>query len=153
MELQGQMTPPSKSVEISITVRFGDTDPYGVVYFASYFRYCHQGIEDFLRHLGFAPENFFKNTQEGFGLPIVDAKCSFLHPVRYGQKLRLAVCLLQTRTKAMTFGFYFYPDEDQTLVARGEATLVAIDRDWKSRAIPENLRDALTAYLPPMHTS
>ncbi len=153
MDRLGQTAPPGKSYESSITVRFGDTDPYGVVYFASYFRYCHQGVEDLLTHLGFAPEEAFKSTQEGFGLPIVDAKCSFMRPVRYGQKMRLRVCLLQARTKAMTFGFYFYPAEEDVLVARGEATLVAIDQNWKSRAIPEKLREALAPYMPPMHTS
>jgi acyl-CoA thioesterase FadM len=42
----------SPRVEAPMTVRFGDTDPYGVVYFVSYFRYCHHGIEEFMRRLG-----------------------------------------------------------------------------------------------------
>jgi len=44
-----------------VRVRFGDTYPYGIVYFVSYFRYCHRGIEEFLRNLGLAPENTFRN--------------------------------------------------------------------------------------------
>ena len=38
-----------------VRVRFGDTDPYGIVYFVSYFRYCHRAIEEFLRSLGLPP--------------------------------------------------------------------------------------------------
>ena len=56
-----------------VRVRFGDTDPYGIVYFVSYFRYCHRGIEEFLRSLGLPPEETFRNVKEGFGLPIVEA--------------------------------------------------------------------------------
>ena len=57
----------------TVRVRFGDTDPYGIVYFGSYFRYCHRAIEEFLRVCGLKPEETFKNVQEGFGLPIVEA--------------------------------------------------------------------------------
>ena len=56
-----------------VRVRFGDTDPYGIVYFVSYFRYCHRAIEEFLRACGLPPEETFKNVPEGFGLPIVEA--------------------------------------------------------------------------------
>jgi acyl-CoA thioester hydrolase len=52
-------------VEVPITVRLGDTDPYGVVYFASYFRYCHHGIEEFFRTLGFQPQKLFRDQEEG----------------------------------------------------------------------------------------
>ncbi|MBW1724957.1 MAG: acyl-CoA thioesterase, partial [Deltaproteobacteria bacterium] len=47
-----------------VQVRFGDTDPYGVVYFVAYFRYFHQGIEEFLRHIGINPGTFFRNKEE-----------------------------------------------------------------------------------------
>ena len=72
-----------------VRVRFGDTDPYGIVYFVSYFRYCHGGIEEYLRACGLKPEETFKNLREGYGLPIVEAWCCFRRPVRYGELLRL----------------------------------------------------------------
>ncbi len=56
-------------VEITVTVRFGDTDPYGVIYFASYFRYCHHGIEEFFRHHGLPPHEVLRNRAEGFRSP------------------------------------------------------------------------------------
>ncbi len=49
-----------------VRVRFGDTDPYGIVYFVSYFRYCHQAIEEFLRAVGLPPEETFKNVPGRF---------------------------------------------------------------------------------------
>jgi acyl-CoA thioester hydrolase len=146
-------SPPGKWVDVPITVRFGDTDPYGVVYFASYFRYCHHGIEEFLRSQGLAPQELFRNVAEGFGLPIAGASCDFLRPVWYGERLRLSVFLVQARTKAVTFGFHFYHAEGGELVARGQATMVAIDRDWQSRVLPERLRAALEPFLPPVLTS
>jgi acyl-CoA thioester hydrolase len=140
--------PSGKFVEVPITVRFGDTDPYGVVYFASYFRYCHHGIEEFLRHLGLQPHELFRNPEEGFGLPIVGASCDFFKPVWYGETLKLIVSIFQLKDKALTFGFHFFPSEGTDLVACGQATIVAIGSNWKSRSLPERLRYALGPYLP-----
>ncbi len=133
-----------REVDLTVTVRFGDTDPYGVVYFASYFRYCHHGIEEFLRSRGLPPHEVFRNREEGFGLPIASASCDFLKPVRYGEQLRLAVSLAQIKDKALTFAFRFYRRESDELVARGEATMVAIGSDWRARSIPKRIVEAVT---------
>lgn len=139
---------PAKAMEIPITIRFGDTDPYGVVYFASYFRYCHHGIEEFLRHLGLPPASMFRNQQEGFGLPIVGASCDFRRPVKYGEEILLAVSVVKMSNKALTFGFQFRRPDRVEVVAEGQATLVAIGPDWLSRALPDRLREAIGRFIP-----
>ena len=119
-----------------VRVRFGDTDPYGSVYFVSYFRYCHRGIEEFLRNLGLAPENTFRNREEKFGLPIVAADCRFLIPARYGDLLELETAVKEIKEKAIVFQFHFYRPPETKLLAEGTATIVAIDHTWKARPLP-----------------
>ena len=138
---------PKSVVEMPVIIRFGDTDPYGVVYFVSYFRYCHHGIEEFLRQLGLPPHQLFRNQEEGFGLPIVGAACDFYRPVKYGDELRLLVSVEKIKEKALTLGFRFYYKDQTELVAKGQATLVAIDRTWKSRPLPAKLQEALDGFL------
>ncbi len=133
--------------ELPVTIRFGDTDPYGVVYFAAYFRFFHHGIEELFRHVGLPPEEYFRNQAEGFGLPVVGASCDFHRPVRYGEELRLAVSLLKVKEKAITFGFRFYRSGDGEMVARGRATIVAIDRLWRSCRLPAKLLKALEPLI------
>ncbi len=135
----------AEEVEVVITVRFGDTDPYGVIYFASYFRYCHHGIEEFLRHHGLAPHEFFRNRAEGFGLPIVAAACDFLKPVKYGEEMSLFVSVSEIKDKSVSFGFRFQVKGREWVVARGEATMVAIGPDWRARTLPDRLREVLSA--------
>jgi acyl-CoA thioester hydrolase len=147
------MTVPARSVEVPIVVRFGDTDPYGVVYFASYFRYCHHGIEEFLRHVGLPPQEVLRNQDEGYGLPVVGAACDFLKPVWYGETLRLKVFIVNARSKLVTFGFQFYRQTEDELLARGHATIVTIDRHWQSRPLPDRVKDAIAPYMPPEHGS
>jgi acyl-CoA thioester hydrolase len=125
----------------AVRVRFGDTDPYGIVYFVSYFRYCHRAIEEYLRACGLKPEETFKNVQEGFGLPIVEAWCRFRRTARYGDILKIETRVKEVRPKAVIFSFEFYPETGRDLVAEGTANLVAIDRTWKPRDLPPRLRE------------
>ena len=127
-----------------IRVRFGDTDPYGIVYFVSYFRYCHRAIEEFLRACGLPPEETFKNVAEGFGLPIVEAWGRFRRPSQYGAQLHIETRIQEVRAKAILFRFEFYPDTGRELLAEGAATLVSIGPDWRARELPERVRAALS---------
>jgi acyl-CoA thioester hydrolase len=127
----------------TVRVRFGDTDPYGIVYFVSYFRYIHRAIEEFLRACGLRPEETFKNTEEGFGLPIVEAWGRFRRPSRYGELLRIETRVQEIRAKAIIFRFDFFPETGDELLAEGTANLVAIDRTWRPRDLPERVRAAL----------
>ena len=127
-----------------VRVRFGDTDPYGIVYFVSYFRYCHRAIEEFLRACGLPPDETFKNVPEGFGLPIVEAWGRFRRPSIYGDLLRIETRVQEIRGKAILFRFEFYPETGRNLLAEGTATLVAIGADWKARALPERIKKALS---------
>ena len=135
--------PEGKVQRTTVRVRFGDTDPYGIVYFVSYFRYCHQAIEEFLRACGLAPEETFKNVREGFGLPIVEAWCRFRRPTKYGELLQIETRLQEVRSKALIFRFEFYPETGRELVAEGTANLVAIGADWRVRELPERVKNAL----------
>jgi acyl-CoA thioester hydrolase len=136
-------TLPDRAHHTQVRVRFGDTDPYGIVYFASYFRYCHRAIEDFLRACGLPPEETFKNVKEGFGLPIVEAWGRFRRPSRYGDLLTIETRVQEIRARGILFRFEFFPETGRELLAEGTATLVAIGADWKARELPERVKEAL----------
>jgi len=143
LNIKGAETPAFRH-ETTVRVRFGDTDPYGIVYFVSYFRYIHRAIEEFLRACGLKPQETFKNTEEGFGLPIVEAWGRFRRPSRYGDLLRVHTRIQEIRSKAIIFRFEFFPEKGDDLLAEGTANLVAIDRTWHPRDLPERVRAALS---------
>jgi YbgC/YbaW family acyl-CoA thioester hydrolase len=120
-----------------VQVRFGDTDPYGIVYFVAYFRYFHQGIEEFLRHIGINPGSFFRNKKEKFGMPKVAADCQFLAPAYYGDLLEMHTSIKEIREKAVIFQFHFYRPPKTRLLAEGSVTFVSIDHTWKAIPLPK----------------
>ncbi len=65
--------------------------------------------------------------------------------MRYGEELRLVVSLSKIKEKSLTFGFRFYVPGGEEVVAKGEATMVAIGPDWRARELPERLRGAFSA--------
>ena len=128
-----------------VRVRFGDTDPYGIVYFVSYFRYCHRAIEEFLRACGLPPEETFKNVEEGFGLPIVEAWGRFRRPSR----LRGSAAHRDPHPGV--------PDQGHACSASSSTRKPAgtswpkapppwwpSAADWKARELPERIKDALS---------
>jgi len=127
----------------NLQVLFGDTDPYGVVYFVAYFRYFHQGIEEFLRHIGISPKNFFRNQEEKFGMPKVAADCRFFIPAYYGDLLEMHTSIKEVKEKAIVFQFQFYRPPETRLAAQGSVTFVAIDHTWKAIPLPKIIAEKI----------
>jgi YbgC/YbaW family acyl-CoA thioester hydrolase len=129
--------------KIKVPVQFGDTDPYGVVYFVAYFRYFHRGIEDFLRYIGISPKNFFRNKEEKFGMPKVAAACNFLAPAYYGDLLEMHTSIKEIKEKSVVFQFHFYRPPESRLLAEGSVTFVAIDQTWKAIPLPKLINEKI----------
>lgn len=118
-------------------MRFGDTDPYGVVYFASYFRYAHQALEDFLTHNGIRPGEVFRNRDRNLGLPIVASSGEFKVPLFYGDEFRISIHPTKIGTSSIIFLCKFW--KDKKVVGKVELVMVAIDKNWKPRRLPPEL--------------
>ena len=127
----------------NVQVLFGDTDPYGVVYFVAYFRYFHQGIEEFLRHIGIPPKNFFLNREKKFGMPKDAADCRFFIPAFYGDLLEMHTSIKEVKKKAIVFQFQFYRPPETRLAAQGSVTFVAIDHAWNAIPLPKMIAEKI----------
>jgi 1,4-dihydroxy-2-naphthoyl-CoA hydrolase len=69
------------------TVRFGDTDAAGVVYFANVLAICHEAYEASLAASGIDLKAFF--SQGSTAIPIVHASIDFLRPIFCGDRLSI----------------------------------------------------------------
>lgn len=71
------------------TVRFGDTDAAGVVFFANYLVFCHEAYEESLAAAGIPLGDFFRDT--GVVVPIARSEAEYLRPLSPGDKLQITV--------------------------------------------------------------
>lgn len=121
-------------------VRFGETDPFGVTYFVSYFNYFKEALDEFLRERGIKPELFYRNTKEGYAFPVVYAEGKFSAPTRYDDELEVRVSVEEVKESSVVFKVEIWKGEK---IAEGRISCVCIDRGWRRREIPEEIRKIL----------
>ncbi|MGE5188842.1 MAG: acyl-CoA thioesterase [Gemmatimonadota bacterium] len=135
---------PSHTTEIR--VRFGETDPYGVAYFAAVLDYFKRGMDEFLRSRGLGPDAVYRNPKKNFGFPVVASQCRYRSPVRFDDLLTLRTRVVRIEEKGATFGFSLFRSVQgkDVLAAEGKIACRAIDAGWRSIPLPKDLRKALT---------
>lgn len=129
-----------------LPVRFGEIDQAGVVYYPRFFHYFHQAFEEwFRRALGVSyPDLVLK---EKIGFPSVRVESEFLSPLRYGDRARVQIEVLEVGTKSLTLRYELYRMPDDVLSARATIKTVAINNDtFTSVAIPALWRERFERF-------
>jgi acyl-CoA thioester hydrolase len=136
--------PPSHTIEIR--VRFGETDPYGVAYFAAILDYFKRGMDEFLRSRGISPDLAYRNRKRNFGFPVVATRCRYRAPVRFDDLLALRTRVVRVERNGASFGFSLFRNEKgkDVLAAEGAISCRSIDASWKTIPLPPELKAILT---------
>jgi acyl-CoA thioester hydrolase len=125
----------SRSSEVTIRVRYAETDQMGVVYHANYFVWFEVGRVEFLRQLGFSYKDM--EQQDECHIAVVDAQCRYKAPAQYDDELVVRTWMKHVRQSAVQFAYELVRPADNRLLAEGETTHVVIGADMKKRSIPE----------------
>jgi len=143
--LEARMAPgPSHTIEVR--VRFGETDPYGVAYFAAILDYFKRGMDEFLRSRGISPDLAYRNRKRNFGFPVVATQCRYRAPVRFDDLLTLRTRVVRVDRNGATFGFSLFRTEagKDILAAEGKVSCKSIDATWKAIPLPPGLKAVLS---------
>lgn len=138
---------PSLSHTIEIRVRFGETDPYGVAYFAAILDYGKRGMDEFLRSRGLSPDLAYRNPKRNFGFPVVATACRYRAPVRFDDLLILRTRVVRVEKSGATFGFSLFRTESgkDILAAEGRISCRSIDSSWTPIPLPAEIKTILSA--------
>jgi len=95
------------SYRTPLTVRFGDVDSAGIVYYPRFLHFCHVAMEDFFRDvLGRSyPETI---REENLGFPTVRLEVDFHRPLRYGDEVEVGVEIESVGRSSLVFRFRFH---------------------------------------------
>ena len=125
-----------------ITVRFGDADPAGLVYYPVIFHYFHAAMEEFFAaRCGTSYARLMAGERLGF--PTVKVEAEFFAPLFYGDEADVEVAVARVGTSSVTFEYAARRVSDGTLCARSRQVHAAMSLDTR-RAVPapEHLRRA-----------
>ena len=138
-----------ESHEITIRVRYAETDRMGLLHHANYFVYFEMGRTELLRQRGLS----YRDIEDaGHLLVIVDLGCKFKRPAYYDDLLTLRTTV--ERVTHVKIVHRYEVLRDGVLLAEGHSTLACVDREGKPQALPETARagrrhDAAGAVRPP----
>jgi acyl-CoA thioester hydrolase len=121
--------------EITIRVRYAETDRMGLLHHANYLVYFEQGRTELLRQSG----KTYKDVEdEGFFLVLAKVEVRYRQPARYDDVLTLRT--LVTRQTPVRIEHRYEVLRDGVLLAEGSSTLACVDREGRLQAMPEWLQ-------------
>ncbi len=123
------------SHEVSVRVRYAETDRMGLLHHANYFVYFEMARTELLRQRGIT---YREIEDAGHYLVIVDIGCKFKRPARYDDLL--TVRTIVERVTHVKIIHRYEVMRDGLLLAEGHSTLACIDREGRPQALPEILR-------------
>ncbi len=126
-----------------ITVRYGETDQMGVVYYGNYALYYEQGRTEAMKNLGFSYKEMEDN---GIIMPVIEMNCKYQKSAKYDDVLTVKTMLKEMPTRKMTFFSEVYKEE--ILINSGYVSLLFFDKKLnKVVSAPENLLKLLKPYF------
>ncbi len=99
-----------------IRVRYGDTDQMGFAYYGNYLRWFEIGRAEMLRSLG---RTYRDIEHAGVWLPVLEARCRYLKPARYDDRVTIETGVLELGRASVRFGYRIVREETGELLAHG----------------------------------
>ncbi|MGH7169336.1 MAG: acyl-CoA thioesterase [Gemmataceae bacterium] len=125
------------SGEVTIRVRYAETDRMGLLHHANYLIYFEQGRTELLRCCGVS----YKDLEDrGFLLVLTKFEVKYRWPARYDDVLTLKTMVTRTTSVRIDHRYELYCEG--RLLAEGASTLACVDRNGRPQALPDFLRES-----------
>src|SRR6185437_9288986 len=110
-------------VTTQVRVRYAETDPLGIVYYANYLVWFELGRVELLRSLGLAYS--ILERDHGCILPVIESTCRYRSPARYDDEILIETRPALIRGSVLKFAYRIYRKAGQKvkeheLLAEGE---------------------------------
>jgi acyl-CoA thioester hydrolase len=135
--------------DVTVRVRYAETDQMGVVYHANYFVWFEVGRVELMRALGVEYKRM--EIEDDCQIVVADAHCRYHHPARYDEQLRVRTRIVESKNRVIRFSYELFRDADEQLLASGETTHIVCGRNGKPKLLPQKYRkifQAIAAEIP-----
>lgn len=129
--------------DVTVRVRYAETDQMGVVYHSNYFIWFEVGRVELMRALGFDYKQM--EIQDDTYIVVADAHCRYHHPARYDELLLVRTRILEAKNRVLKFGYELFRQEDQKLLATGHTVHIACNRAGQVKHFPDKYKQAFLA--------
>ena len=128
-------------VDIDIRVRYAETDPMGVAYYANYLVWFEVGRSEFCRKRGF---RYADLEALGYKLVVTDVHCRYRNSARYDETVIVRTKLKGVNKRMITFGYEILRKDQEEVIAEGETRHICVDAKGKTKRLPDKFLVCLT---------
>ncbi|MGF1578378.1 MAG: acyl-CoA thioesterase [Gemmataceae bacterium] len=120
--------------EITIRIRYAETDRMGLLHHANYLVYFEQGRVELLRQRGLT----YKDLEDlGFLLVLTKIEVRYRRPAYFDDLLTLRTTVVRTTSVKIEHKYELL--RGQELLAEAETTLGCVDRNGQVQRLPEDV--------------
>ena len=130
-------------------VNYSETDQMGFVYHANYLVWMDMARTEHLRERGVS----YKELEaQGIFLAVTDVRVRYRQAARYDDLIRIRCWVRDLASRRVIFGYAIERDGGGTdeLLATGETSLIALDKQHTLSRIPERVIDLLEPTADPV---
>ena len=124
--------------DVTLRVRYAETDQMGVVYHANFFVWFEVGRVELIRAMGMEYKRM--EIEDDCHIVVADAHCRDHHPARYDEVLRVRTRIAESKSRVVRFSYEVFREADHTLLATGETIHVICGRNGRPKLLPEKYR-------------
>src|SRR5271163_2688434 len=133
--MANENSPPPVQGEITIRVRYAETDRMGLLHHANHLVYFEQGRTELLRSMGLSYKDL---EDQGYLLVLTRVQVRYKSPAWYDDLLTLRTIV--TRTSLVKIEHRYELLRSGKLLAEGETTLGCVDKNGKVQVLPDVLQ-------------
>lgn len=132
--------------EISLSVRYAETDQMGVVHHANYLVWFELGRTEFCKAKGFSYRDM--EIEEDALMVVAEIYCRYKSPAFYDDTILVRTRLTEIRSRTLRFIYEVFRPSDETVLVEGESMHIVTDRNKKVRSLPSKYRELLAKEFP-----
>jgi acyl-CoA thioester hydrolase len=130
--------------EITIRVRYAETDQMGFVYYGKYAEYFEVARVESLRNLGV---NYKELESKGIWLPVLNYSIDFIKPATYDDELLIVTTIPVLPAARILFTYECRNNKDE-LICKAKTELVFLDASSKRpMRCPMEIQQKLSGYF------
>ena len=130
---------------LPVRVYYEDTDFSGIVYHASYLRYCERGRSDFLRFAGGGHRALHEDQETPAAFVVVRMEIDFVKPGRIDDILEVVTRCAEVTAATMTLDQQVHCAD--ALLVRARVRVALIGENGRPQRLPAPVREALKHFV------
>lgn len=128
----------------TITVRYGETDQMGIVYYGNYALYYEIGRTEAIKNLGYT---YKQMEADGFIMPVLDLQIKYHKAAKYDDVLNVTTSIAAMPTRKMTFHTEILNNKKE-IINSGFTTLIFLNKTTnRICSPPQKLIELLQPYF------